>query len=261
MKERVEGMIVGLAAGDKNHGPSHMVLQLAESLVARQRFDPDDVFERYLAWHRQGASDTGTVAGTVFDHATAGVAPRDAVWRTHQELDGKTAGVNPAHRVAPLAAAAFLDDHELGVAARLESALTHAHPVAGETAAAVAILCRRLIRGDGWDEALGKAATGKPLEVVLALQPALTTIDDLSLGGFAPEVLRTAIWPLHHSFRFADAISASLDFAGAANYSPVLVGAIGGARWGAEAVPEAEVDGNPVAQALRQVAEALASGW
>ena len=45
---------IGLAAGDKNHGPSEMAWRLASSLAELQRFDPEDVFGRYLDWHRQG---------------------------------------------------------------------------------------------------------------------------------------------------------------------------------------------------------------
>jgi len=172
-----------------------------------------------------------------------------------------TAGVNSTHRVAPLAAAAFVPDDELEVAARLESALTHAHPLAGETAAAVATLCRRLIRGDSWDEALMQAAAGKTLEVVLALQPALTTCEDLSEGGFAPQTLRAAVWYLHRSSHLAEALSASRAFAGPDNHCPVLVGAIGGARWGADAIPQEEVEGNPLGRELREVAESFSSGW
>ncbi|MGB5162900.1 MAG: hypothetical protein WBQ27_17445, partial [Thermoanaerobaculia bacterium] len=50
-RDRAVGALVGLAAGDKNHGPSEMAWRLASSLAEHQRFDPEDVFNRYLEWH------------------------------------------------------------------------------------------------------------------------------------------------------------------------------------------------------------------
>ncbi len=122
---------------------------------------PTDVFDRYLAWHREGSFDTGMVARLVFDEVLAGSSRAGAVARADQQLEGLTAGVNTAHRVAPLAMASFIADDRLEDAAKRESALTHAHPLAGESAAAVAILCRLLIRGLPWEEALARTALGK----------------------------------------------------------------------------------------------------
>ncbi len=56
-------------------------------------------------------------------------------------------------------------------------------------------------------------------------------------GGFAPDVLRAAAFIVGTSACFGEALGRSLAFAGLANYCPVLVGAVGGARWGASTVP------------------------
>ena len=101
-RDRAVGVLVGLAAGDKNHGPSEMAWRLATSLAELQRFDPEDVFARYLQWHREESYDTGRVAEIVFDLALDGVGRSEAVARAHKQLEGMTAGVNPAHRVAPV---------------------------------------------------------------------------------------------------------------------------------------------------------------
>ncbi len=260
-QDRAAGTLIGLAAGDKNHGPSEMAWRLASSLAELQHFDPEDVFARYLEWHRQGSYDTGEVAQVVFDHAVAGVERGEAVARAHKQLDGLTAGVNTAHRVAPLAMASFIADEDLAAAAHRESALTHAHPLAGDTAAAVAILCRKLIRGFPWEEALAEAANSKLPEVAAALRPEESKADPLSRGGFAPETLRAAVWHLNNARSFDEALAKSLEFAGPAKYCPVLVGAIGGALWGAPAIPEKELLEHPLVDEIRVVAEDLASSW
>ena len=62
-RDRIRGVLLGLAAGDRNGGPIRMAVRLAESLSERRRFDPEDILSRYLAWWRDGAFDTGTDDG------------------------------------------------------------------------------------------------------------------------------------------------------------------------------------------------------
>ena len=60
---------------------------------------------------------------------------------------------------------------------------------------------------------------------------------------------------------FTSALEASLRFAGPANFSPVLVGAIGGARWGVEAIPSDLVADPGIAGEVRTVAGRLGAAW
>src|SRR4051812_11447830 len=108
IRNRVRGTLLGLAAGDRNGGPIRMAVRLAEGLVERRRFDPDDSMARYLAWWRDGAFDTGPVAASVLSLVASGVPVGSAVERVHEESGGMTAGCNPAHRCPPLALTAFL---------------------------------------------------------------------------------------------------------------------------------------------------------
>lgn len=244
--DRARGVLYGLAAGDRIGGPVRMALRLAESLSERRAFDPEDVMARYLAWWRAGGFDTGPVAEDVFALVEEGAAVEDAVSRVHAARGGLTAGCNPAHRSPPLALAAFLPDEELADLARRESRLTHRHALAGAVAAEGVVLCRMLIRGVAWDEALAFVSAD--------------TEEALSSGGFAPEVLRAAVHFVGASASFADALAAALRFAGAANYCPVLAGAIAGARWGASAIAPRLMD-DDVREEVTRMADALVAGW
>jgi ADP-ribosylglycohydrolase len=62
-----------------------------------------------------------------------------------------------------------------------------------------------------------------------------------SRSGFAPDALRAAVHFVDASSSFDEALERSLEFAGPANYSPVLVGSIAGARWGSTSVDSAFV--------------------
>ena len=236
-----------------------MALCLAESLTESKGFTREDILDRYLAWWGEEGCDTGPVAGRVFDLIASGVAVREAIAQAHVESGELTAGCNPAHRSPPLSMAAFLADDQLPDLARQEASLTHQDPLAGNAASAVAVLCRSLIRGTEWTVALGQAATGCEERTRAALLGGSSA--PLHDGGFAPEALRAAVFFLSMHTSFIAALEASIAFAGLENYCPVLVGAIGGARWGAEAVPSELTAHCKTLDRVRTAADALTDSW
>jgi ADP-ribosylglycohydrolase len=168
--------------------------------------------------------------------STQGASFEEASKKVHQDLDEMTAGCNPSHRIAPVAMCASIGDDAMEETAVSEATLTHRHPLSGEVAAVVTRLCRELIRGMAWHDVLVEVSKGRTPNVYSALvRPNVTELSD---GGFAPGVLRTAIHFLDTSYSFSSALSKSIGFAGHANYCPVLVGSIGGARWGTKHIDE-----------------------
>ncbi len=260
MEDRATGVLLGLAAGDRFGGPVRMALEVAESLRDRGGFDRPDIAARYLRWWREGGFDTGATAARVLTLAAGGVSLDRAAFEANSEAGGMTAGCNPAHRSAPLAMCAAIEDSRLDAAARGEARLTHRNPLAGEVAGAVVCLCRALIRGEPWPAALEAAAAGRGPETRRALEGGPP--GPLSRGGFAPEVLEAAVHFVQGAGSFRSALTRSLEFAGPANYCPVLVGSIGGARWGAVQVDEGLLQGHgDLVPRLRAAASALAEGW
>lgn len=257
IQDRVAGVLAGLAAGDRNGGPIQMALRIAESLAAMGVFDRADVGDRYLSWWRNGAFDTGPVTGRVLGLVAEGSTFDEAAAHVDLKICGQTAGCNPAHRCAPLAMAPFLDDTELVRAALSEASLTHAHPLAGDAAAAVAMLCGVLIRGEEWESALERAGKGRLGEV----RRALAAIAPAGRGGYSPVALGSAIFFIGTSFSLTDALSRSIAYAGPENYCPVLVGSIGGARWGRSAVPTQLLPAGKLWKRIDVVTTALTNLW
>jgi len=258
---RALGILLGLAAGDQNGGPIRMALRLAESLAEQQGFDPDDVMRRYMEWYHAGAFDTGPVALSVFARIAGGQPRAVAVRGAHEASGGMTAGCAPAHRSAPLAMAAFISDDDLARAARKEAALTHLHALAGDVAAAVVVLCRGPIAGLAWPDALARAAAGRPEATRKALCGSGADVGAIGRGGFAPEALAAAIHFLSQHDRLVTGLEAARAFAGPQNYCPVLVGSIGGARWGVDQVPVGLIRHVELLPRLWQVGGQLAFGW
>jgi ADP-ribosylglycohydrolase len=259
-KDRVAGVLMGLAAGDQIGGPIRMAVRVGESLLERRTFDPADIMGRYLHWWRNGAFDTGPTVASVLTRVDRGVPYTEVAGDVHEETGGMTAGCNPAHRSAPLAMCSAIRDVDLAAAATAEAQLTHWHPLAGEVAAAVVRLCRSLVRGLSWPEALRAAAADRSPEIRRVLESAAEA--PTSRSGFAPDALRAAVHFVRVSSSFDEALERALEFAGPANYSPVLVGSIAGARWGSTAVDTAFVAHHgEFLSHVAEVASALASGW
>jgi ADP-ribosylglycohydrolase len=149
------------------------------------------VLRQYLAWWEEDGLDSGPTTASVLEKVRRGTPPALAAAQVHA---------------------------------------THSHPLAGDGAAAVVVLCRALLRGQAWAAALERAAAGRLDETAQALRNAHA--GPRGPGGYAPEVLRPAVYFVGTAETFEQALSRSLAFAGPANYGPVLVGAIASARWG-----------------------------
>lgn len=254
-KNRVKGILLGLAAGDRNGGPTHMAVRLAESLIHVGKCDMEDIGTRYLDWWQKGAFDTGPTAARVFALVDSGLSFPAAARQVHIDTGEQTAGCNPAHRSAPLAMMSHLGTRQLAGYAMKEAALTHHHPLSGDIAAAVVVICHELVQGSTWDNAIESACAGALPETRLALRT--HEFDSLNNGGFAPDVLAAAVHFVGTSGSFDDALDGALQFAGPANYCPVVVGSIAGARWGINSTSHSLLEHCAIQPRVRAAAEKL----
>lgn len=249
----------GQACGDRIGGPIRMALLLGESLVACGGYDEVDLTERYLAWFRSDAFDSGPVWERVFDLVAQGIPAREAARLVDQRMGGMTAGVNAAHRSTAIGCAlSVIADDLVADTARREASLTHHHPDAGEAAAATALLVRVLLRGATIREAVklvSSSVTGPTHELLLGALSADPST--LSVGGYAPRVVEAAVHFAGTSGSFAEAILRSIAFAGSSNYCPVLVGAFAAAYHGATAVPSYPVEAS-LQEPVQRIFAALA---
>lgn len=259
VKDRVEGVLVGLCVGDRNGGPVRMAVRLAESLADHGRFDLRDIGTRYLNWWREGAFDTGPTAARVLERVDHGADFDSAARATHEELNGRSAGCNPAHRCPPLAMASWISIDDLPRVVKEEATQTHLHPVSVDVAVAVAVLCRLLIMGEDWDKAIVRVAQRKGGAIRNALRA--DSASRIRTGGYALDVLSATIYFLNSAGSFSESLERSLDFAGPANYCPVLVGALGGARWGKSSILERWYTDVPILTRVESVAQRLSIGW
>ena len=103
------------------------------------------------------------------------------------------------------------------------------------------------------------AAAGRLPETAAAIGDAAE--GPAGAGGYAPEVLQSALHFVGRHRSLEDALVAAIGYAGPANYCPVLVGAIGGARWGVDEGLLARFPPTVPVGRLEQIANTLAAGW
>jgi ADP-ribosylglycohydrolase len=249
--------LLGQAIGDRIGGPVRMAMMLGHAIADAIGLDTTLVLQRYLAWHRTDAFDTGPTWSAVLEDIANGTAPATAVQRVHAEQRGLTAGANTAHRATAIGCAAVIPDAQVGDAARTEARLTHWHPDAAESSAATATIVRSMLRGATLDAAVSEATRVTTGVVHTLLSTNTPDRAQLSRGGYAPKVLEAAVYFARTATDFPDAIRRSIHFAGMSNYCPVLVGAFAALRFGVVPVEEYPVD----AELSRAASDAFARGW
>jgi ADP-ribosyl-[dinitrogen reductase] hydrolase len=244
-----------LAAGGDQ---AQMAALLAESLLAQGRLDPADLSHRLVGWVRGGARDVGRVAARALYLQSQGEPWADAARVAWEQTHPRGATAEALARAAPLALLAAADERALARDALAASAVTHFDPRCRWSAAALALLLARLWRGAG--QGLPGAVLGlvgerhvlRALEAVPTLMPA-----HLVVRNEAILVLQAATWCALNEDDFAAALRRAVGLGGPTPLLGAACGALAGARFGAEAIPDTWRAALPDAGRLVALAEEL----
>ncbi|KAB0677261.1 ADP-ribosylglycohydrolase family protein [Aureimonas leprariae] len=275
VRDRARGALLGLAVGDalgttlefsqRDSRPHHveitgggpfrlrpgewtddtaMALALADSLVHCRSFDPDDLMRRFVGWWRDGDY---SCTGSCFD---IGTQTRDALARfewTGNPYAGTTAesdaGNGSLMRLSPVAIYA-LDDAEL--ADRIacdQSRTTHGAPQAVDACIVFTRILRHAILRHADPLAAALAATD-----MAALHPSIAAVATrsyrtkdraaISSSGYVVHTLEAALWCVHNTTSFAEAVVRAVNLADDADTVGAVTGQLAGAIHGANAIPE-----------------------
>lgn len=240
-----------------------LALCIARSLADCGTFDGADVAHRFVEWYEAGPFDVGGMTAAALTTLRDGTPWQEAglrVWSDRAE--GNNAGNGSVMRCAPYAIRYADDPDELVRVSRLSSAITHADPRCTDGCAVLNHTLVGLARGD--DDPLGGALAHVDAHPALrdALDPLPAPTDpSLVASGYVVDTLRTA---LAIALRADDAESAIVDAVGMGDDTDTVgavTGALVGARFGAEALPErwlADLDGREEIAELARTLSAAA---
>jgi len=264
LRDRVRGMLLGLAAGDALGHAIHglptgawsdktaMALCLAESLVSQDGPDAADQVARYCEWQRAGIwSSTGSCVGISAATARALAA---AQWSGNPYAgshDPAHADAEPLARIGP-AVAWFHASPGAGIDAAVNGArVTHQAPLTLDSVRFLAALLAGALAGTGKDELL--SADYSPDPAIFdpgTLRPPLRELAAGAWRGRRPRrmlrgklVAVAALESALAAFEGADGLVQCLEVAasrpGDAATAAAIAGQVAGAYYGALALPPA----------------------
>jgi ADP-ribosyl-[dinitrogen reductase] hydrolase len=243
------GAMLGHAVGERLGGGgtgTQMGFRLADSLIARGGFDPDDVLSAYVSWHGTKPEGLDPATDEVLRRVSAGADSYAATSVVASTGGGTTA----LTRTLPIAIAFAHHPEGMRDATVADAALTDYDPLAGKAALllnqSVGLLVTR-----------GPRAFSASLEDPLQIDDRLQDVVLPAIGGVrriaedaATSDPRSVVTPIAVSFAAyftSDSFERGLEWAGNAGgdaaANGAVTGALLGARFGASHVPVAWIEG------------------
>jgi ADP-ribosyl-[dinitrogen reductase] hydrolase len=247
--QRRNGMVTTMLGNGTHRQPkgtitddTEMALCIARSLVDRGQFDPEDIAARFVDWYESGPFDIGLMTRDALGQIQSGSTWDEAgkaVWEGRAE--GQNAGNGSLMRCAPLGIAFQGNLDALSTISHKSSSITHYdrrcrygceilnHTIAG-------FLRER-------DDPLAKAldrVEDAPEELVSAVSPVPENVEPkgLATNGYVVTTLQTALYQALTADTAPEAIVEAVNLGGDTDTLGAITGAVAGARFGAESLPE-----------------------
>ncbi|MEE8471477.1 MAG: ADP-ribosylglycohydrolase family protein [Dehalococcoidia bacterium] len=274
LESRFQGCLVGLAVGDSLGAPMEgmsrvgiegrygrvtemlgggwhglepggctddtaMMLCIARSIVEKGHFDPQDVAAKFLHWFDAGPIGIGRTTWVALSEMKGGASWEEAGKIAHQRLGGMSAGNGSVMRCGPIGLLDF-DNHERLVEDSIGSSrITHWDPQACWGAVAVNLAIAEILRGEK-DDLLSrvgrKVAQTEVMDAVHGV--ARLKVLDLEPSAYVLDTLQAALWCFLNTSSFEDALVTAVNLGGDTDTVGAVCGALAGAGYGLEAIPQ-----------------------
>jgi ADP-ribosyl-[dinitrogen reductase] hydrolase len=269
IQERLRGCAVGAAVGDAlgmplEFGPrqpldrlvrdmrqgripsgtftddTEMALALAESLLDHRPLDADHLARRFTEWFRSGPQDVGVRIRDVLSRMELG-QPWDRAVEAVQREKPELAGNGSVMRCWPAALAYWDDLGWLLTDSRLQSRVTHGHPDCEASCAFVNAVIYHLVQGTApaaaVDRALLLVDMQEALRATIQAAPGRRR-EQLKNSGWVRHTVESAVWGLLTTSSFEEAVVQVVNLGDDTDSAGAVVGAMAGAAYGLEAIPE-----------------------
>lgn len=262
-----------LKAGEFTDDTS-MALCLADSIIAKGTLDPLDLMKRFERWASEGynasryETQDGKKVGIPFGLGgnTRAALSRFSKDKTNPFVGGQNeerdAGNGSIMRLAPVAIYWHKNIQQAALMARLQSSVTHNVSEALEGAEFLAEIIVRAIAGEAKEKIfVSKLPFKNPLIAKLAEENALwkkKVKDEIrTLPGRASLSLEAAMWCIHNTNTFKDAVILAVSLGGDADTIAAITGQIAGALYGEKMIPREWIETLAFHDKIRLKAHAL----
>jgi len=242
---------------------TQLALRIARSLAENEGFEPADIADRFIDWYDSGPFDIGLMTRASIETLKSGTPWDEAgrqVWENRAE--GNNAGNGSVMRCVPHALA-FADDYErLAEVSRQSSAITHADPRCTYGCAILNCTVAGLIEGrdSPLADALSVVGEDVPGELRDALDPIPNEIDEgeLRSNGYVVHTVQTGLYHGLTADSAEEAIVEAVNMGEDTDTVGAVTGAVAGARFGVEDLPDRWLDELRCADEIRSLATTLA---
>jgi ADP-ribosyl-[dinitrogen reductase] hydrolase len=219
---------------------TEMALAVAESLIVHQPLDADDLVKRFLRWLRSSPSDVGMHVSKVLGWITAGTSWQDTAERVRKEMPS-TAGNGSVMRCWPVAVAEWPNREQIVIDSKLQSMVTHPNPDCLAGSAFINWMIAELFDGStlqtAYQSAMENIELSTEFRQLLEGAPNCGR-EGLKNSGWVRHTLQSAVWALLSTDNFEDALVAVVNLGGDADTAGTVVGAVAGAAYGLQAIPD-----------------------
>jgi ADP-ribosyl-[dinitrogen reductase] hydrolase len=228
-----------LKAGEWTDDTS-MALCLADSLLDKGKFDAKDTMDRYVRWWKNGENSSN---GKCFD---IGITTSDSLSRYEKSgdpwcglTDPSTSGNGSLMRLAPIPIFFHDDIDQARSMAIAQSRTTHASEESIQACEYYCTLIVEAINGELKDRIL----RGRDLLMSEKIRQIVRGDwkgkyrDHIQSTGYVVHSLEAAMWSIHTSKSFEEALVKAVNLADDADTVGAITGQLAGAIWSYEAIP------------------------
>ena len=216
-----------------------MAVELAASMADQGRYDVDDVFGRYALWARSRPKDIGATVAAALRRSRSPAEARAAA-AAHHAAEGRSAGNGSLMRTVPIAIRYRGDPGAVERISRIDSGLTHHDPIAGDACAWFNLTVAALIQGRKPPRSTSEIA--RVTEAAIAGEEAELAAAAQEQRGYVLTTLRIAFAAAFRHDAFEPAVVFAVNLGGDADTNAAVTGALAGARFGADAIPQRWVE-------------------
>lgn len=207
-----------------------LLLATCASIKEKGAIDIEDMRQKFRSWLYEGAF---TADGVVFD---VGNATATALEQGEGCESERSNGNGSLMRIAPLAFLATSDGD-----VREVSGITHAHWMSTEACVAFVRILYDLVFGELLEDAIAaNAPDSKTFAFLQELEN--TSREDVRSSGFVLDTLGAALWCALHTDNYKDCVLAAVNLGDDADTTACVAGAVAGAMYGFESIPEEWID-------------------
>lgn len=226
---------------------TEMALALAESLLAHDPLNPEDLVARFMEWYKAHPSDIGIHTSRVLGMINSGTSWQEAAQRV-QESDPENASNGSLMRNWPLAIARWQQPELLAEESRLQSMLTHTHADCVNACVLINHILYELVHRPAEippDQAMREAVSAA-LEMVdmdpdfkrIVELASIRSRETLANTGWVRHTVESALWSVLTTRSFEEALVQAVNLGDDADTTGSVAGAIAGALYGLEAIPQ-----------------------